>query len=184
MTEFRFPIPRAERLTLLIGASAAVGVLLALLVILRNFAAGANLSLGEFFAREPALRLQFAALCAVNVIALYALASFVRSKSSAILVIGSEFVRFTRRGAFGLPIGAADVTMTCSDVDVLRAQRVRRGSVVRVEAEILAGRETIRVNLEHASPGLPITTSNSATWLAHPLMKALESASETTATVL
>ena len=178
---FKFPVPREERIVLLTAALATPGLVATLVVMLANIAASGDVSLLELFDQSRALRASFAGMLLIYVSALYGLWAFSRVKDGSRLEVG-DTIRFSRPGAPLTGWFARDVSFPAERVDRLQVDRVRRGTVERVEVLVGAGREEIAVNLEHCvaadvdAPPRRRGPLPRAEWAEQPLVTALAEA--------
>lgn len=179
MKTYRFPIPRTERVLLLVGAILGFVVPAGVFLMIRGLAESMDLSVGDVFARSTAVRASYGAMWIAYACSLYGLLAFHRIKEGTRLEVADESVRFHRPGAPLTGWGAVDVTIHASDVDRVLVQDVQRGTVKRIELEVGAGRTQIRANLAHATSGADAELSSvdsKSAWLEHPLVKDVSSA--------
>ena len=171
-----FPIPRVERIVLLVGALLGAALPVALLFVMQPLAAQSGMTLPELERSTTALRAAFGGMLLLYFGGLYALVTFHRVKEGMRLQIEDDAVRLSQPGWPLLGIGARDLTLRRGEVDRVRVERVQRGTVQRVELEVGAGREHIRVNLAHAhrldvqAGAVPEPLgAGRASWPEHPL---------------
>jgi hypothetical protein len=178
-----FPIPRVERIVLLVGALLGAALPVALLFVMQPLAAQSGMTLPELARSTTALRAAFGGMLLLYFGGLYALVTFHRVKEGMRLQIEDDAVRFSQPGWPLLGIGARELTLRRGEVDRVRVERVQRGTVQRVELEVGAGREHIRVNLAHAhridgqggAVAEPLGAVR-ASWPEHPLAACVASA--------
>lgn len=142
----------------------------------------------ELFDQNRTLRASVAAMAAVYLAAMYGLWAFIRVKNGARVVLG-ETLHYTRPAAPIFGGLARDVSLPVDAIDNIAIERVRRGTVERVELRVSAGRDEIAVNLGHAVEGDGGPRSARATlereaWRSQPLVVALEEATGRTANLL
>lgn len=178
---FRFPIPRDERMVMLVAALIGPGVVAVVLMLLADLAASNDRTLGQMFEASQGLRAAFAAMLLVYLFGLFAMWSFFVVKNGATLEVG-DLVRYRCPGVPLLGWLQRDVTLDAESLDRISVGRVRRGVVERIELVIGAGREEIAVNLGHAiEPSEPSSRQRPdaprSEWAELPLVAALRAAS-------
>jgi hypothetical protein len=175
-----FPIPRVERIVLLVGALLGAALPSALLLSMGPLAAQSGMTVLELAGSTFALRAALGSMVVLYLAGVYALLTFHRVKEGMRLHIDEDAIRFTQPGWPLLGVGARDVRLERGSVDRVRVERVQRGTVQRVELEVGAGRAYVRVNLAHAHrlaadgarAAEPLGGSRSA-WATHPLAVAV-----------
>lgn len=181
MTVYRFPIPRGERILLLVGAILGVAVPVGVFVMIRAFASSLGMSLGDVFATSTSVRASFGAMWIAYAFGLYALLAFHRIKEGTRLEVGDGRVRFHRPGAPLLGWWAEDVTIDAGRADRVIVRDVQRGTVRRVELEVGAGHDVLRANVGHAvvgEDGPRTSVDRKSDWPQHPLVRDVAAALE------
>lgn len=147
---FRFPIPREERIVMLSAALAGPGLVLVLVLLLGNLADANDLSVRQLFDQSLSLRASFAAMVLVYAAGVLAMWGFFVVKDGARVTLSDEVVRFSRPGAPITGWFAREVSIPTDAIDRLVIDKVRRGANDRLELVVGGGRDEFVVNLAHA----------------------------------
>lgn len=153
------------------------GILVVVVVLLRNLALENSYTLGGLFRMSTALRAAFLGMCVVLVGGGYALWSFARVKGGAVLELGDDRISFHRPGAPWTGWFAADTRIDPARVDRVEVSKQRRVTLERIELAVESGRDRIVVNLGHTSgpehePSSKLLDRDK--WLEQPIVRALE----------
>jgi len=176
MKEYRFPIPSAERVLLLVSGITATAMIPMIWRVVSVAVDVTGMTLLEFLSYYSEVRLPLAGVLIVWVLAVWAGCSWWLQKSRTILRFDSERIRYSRTGFGGLPGTARSLEGRPSEVLSLHVVRRMRGAQMSWCVEFRLQGRTVLLNLEHATSTdqpRPVRPRDGAGALSHPLVAAL-----------
>jgi len=171
--EVRMPIPSRERIVLIAVGLMGTGLVVAVLVMITQFAADMDVSFAELTSRSTQLRGALAALVVVHVIAVVAgLHHMGRWARTSVTFDDDGLVRFRQPGVVPGAAGT-ELSFDAASIDALTLERRRRGAAWRIELHVRAGRDELHLPLEHVVEDPPRRRGNRPdAWRDHPLVTA------------
>jgi hypothetical protein len=172
--EFRFPIPSPERIVLVTMGLLGTGLVVGIFVLLARLGADVGTGLLELTGRSAQLRAALVGLVLVHTFASTIGVHYMRRWAATVLTFDDEdrFVRFRQPGA--VPgAGVAELGFAVDAVERLELIRRRAGGGSRIELHVRAGRDLLRLPLEHVveSPRR-IRSKRPNGWHDHPVVVA------------
>lgn len=171
--EFRFPIPSRERIVLIAVGLMGTGLIVAVLWLIRQLGLDVDMSLGELAAESTQLRGALASLVVVHLIACIAGVHHMRRwAATSVSFTDDGLVQFRQPGAVPGTAGT-EVTFAAEAIDGLWIERRRVGAAWRIEFRVRAGRDELRLPLEHVVEEPRRTRGQTlARWSDHPVVVA------------
>jgi len=147
---FRFPTLPDERMVMLVAAIVGAGVLVFALLQIAAVAADGGASVKELFAGSQALRALVAAMVLLYVTGVLSALAYASVRANSELAMLPDGIRYKRAPLPVVRVGGYSVRVGWAGIDLVRVHRCRRGLTMSSELEIVAGRDTIRLNLDRA----------------------------------
>lgn len=176
MKEYRFPIPSAERVLLLVSGIAATSILPMIWQVLSAAVGATGMSLWDFMNEYSEVRLPLAGVLIVWLVSIWAGFSWWLQKSRTVLECGPDRIRFSRPSFGGLPWTECTVEGRPGDILSLHVGKRMRGLQLSWCVEFRLQKRAVLLNLEHAvlagesRPGRP---KDGAGAVSHPLVTEL-----------
>ena len=176
MTDYRFPIPSAERVLLLVSGITATAMLPMIWRVVSVAVDSTGMSLWEFMSYYGEVRVPIAGVLVVWLLSVWAGCSWWLQKSGTLLTCGPEQIRFSRPSFGGLPGTARSLEGRPAEILFLHVGRRMRGAQIAWCVEFRLQGRVVLLNLEHAiatDHPRPVRPRDGAGAMSHPLVAEL-----------